>query len=672
MLRMMQPVLCTRMRFLSPLWVSLVLWAAWAGPVAGQSLENFGYDQWATRSRWPALAVLVDYEPATTYNTNTWNNYVFDPNNLPEGVNRYYQEASLGRFLLQEGGTIRVVLPVAQNWPNTLAAAGGDTDVATLNYHSNLVHAAIHSQQFDFHSYDTDGDNIITGDELLILFLLEGEGGAVRWAGRVGCNRTNIFFRGSVGTAPLGVNLGAFKTMVHEMTHLLGAADLYGIWGTDQDINRRLSIMSSGLVYPDPWHKMRFGWCEPRITNIVTGGKIVIPAAQMGVSTAPVILWNPSRGSEEYFLLEYRSPSNTVHGTGYDREVAGDGLVIWHVYHDSNKNIVPYCDVVYPSASRSWYECGKCRGLVHRNDLGSRTCAGGGTHEPIYGDVADPSDEHTLVYGDSSPPNESPWYRCNKCGMIYFGPNQAGSVCPSGGVHSLFSSLDYSLRKNTTDLVGHNQWYRCTRCESLFYTRRRNSNNQIDLSGCPAGGNHIKGADEYVVNGAWTDRTMLTRGAPDLLHGSSNVWASGSWTPYLDWYNKSSTGTRLHVYDYQPGANSITVEWFYPWGEIWVDFNYAGIEEGSFARPFNTFAEGVAAVGVEQAHQVRVEFGNPHGHQADDHPQLRGQRDHRALSGFSTRTRSRCGRSSSRRPPAWRNSSSTGPRVPGRPGRTRG
>lgn len=579
-------------------WMGWILAVGLAHTAAGQDLRDFGYKIQQTRSDWPALAVLVDFTPAGTYNMADWHDYVFDPNNEPDGLNRYYQEVSLGRFLLSEGDTVRIVEPVANNSSNTLARLGEDADI-TIPYHSNLVHSVMHSGQFPFEDYDADGNGTVSGDELLIIFLLEGEGGAVRWAGRVTCTNCPVAFRGSVGTSPLAASTGAFTTLAHEMTHLLGAVDLYGIWGTDQDINRNLSLMSSGLVYLDPWHQLRFGWREARVRELRTGGSINIPAAQLGYSNAPVILYDPDHGPQEYFLLEYRSVSNTVFGTGYERELAGDGLVVWHVYHDANTNIVPYCDVVYPIADQDWYECKKCRALIKKSDLGSSTCAAGGTHEPNFGDVANPRDKHTLQFNITTAPYEDGWVRCSKCGMLYYGPSEGASDCAVGGNHAAVGSLNYSLRKNTTDLVGHNKWYRCTRCQSLFFGNRWEWNgvNWVHLlAGCPDGGNHIVGPDEYILNAAWSDRTMLTRGAPDLLHGSNGMWSSGTWTPYLSWYAAGNTGVQLHVYEYDLGDSFLTVEWRYPFGECWVDFNYTGIEEGTFSRPYNTYAEGVSAV----------------------------------------------------------------------------
>ena len=558
-----------------------------AAASTAQTLASFGKDKWATPSRWPTLAVLVDFEPyGTPPNVSDWQDYVFNPAHAPDGVNRYFNESSMSNFLLSGAATIAITVP-NYNAPNDTA------------FHSNLVYWAMVSGQYNFSTNDVNHDGKVTEDELLILFLLDQGGGAVRWAGEVKPSGSTVAFRGSVATAHLGTDQWSFTTMCHEMGHLLKGADLYGIWGTDQDLNNGLSIMSTGLDYPDPWHKMRFGWISPRIQLLGTGGVIDIPVAQAGAADAPVILYDASRGPGEYFLLEYRS-TNTVYGTGYDRQLPDAGLVIWHVYHNTSKDIVPYCDIAYPSAEQEWYECSGCRSLVPRAALSSKTCPGGSYHLPqIYdGTVAVPKDMHTLdkdrsgsVWGGTW---EGQWRKCSDCGTLFFGPGQASSHCSYGGTHDATGSSNYSLRRNTAEVVGHNGWARCTQCQSLGYTsvveHRVNS-------GCAggAGGAHTWGTDRYVLNADWTDKTMLTRSAPNLLYGSNALWTAGTYTPNLTWYDGSTIPTYLYVHPFTPTDSSIRVEWITS-GDMWVDFAFSGTEQGTFDNPYNTFAEGIAHV----------------------------------------------------------------------------
>jgi hypothetical protein len=89
--------------------------------------------------------------------------------------------------------------------------------------------------------------------------------------------------------------------------------DLYGSWGRNDRLNDHLTVMGPSdftACYLDPWHRMQLGWVEPRIASLRSGGITNIPAAQMGDPTAPLLLYDPSRGLNEYWLLEYRTATS--------------------------------------------------------------------------------------------------------------------------------------------------------------------------------------------------------------------------------------------------------------------------------------------------------------------------------------------------------------------------
>jgi hypothetical protein len=87
----------------------------------------------------------------------------------------------------------------------------------------------------------------------------------------------------------------------------------------------------------------------------------------------------------------------------------------------------------------------------------------------------------------------------------------------------------------------------------------------------------------------------MNAGSPSLSRGRGDAWGSGSITPLLRYYDGVEARTRLAVRPFAEGADEITVE-VQPNYDAWVDFSYIGIEEGSYDRPFNTFAEGVTEV----------------------------------------------------------------------------
>jgi M6 family metalloprotease-like protein len=89
------------------------------------------------------------------------------------------------------------------------------------------------------------------------------------------------------------------------------------------------------------------------------------------------------------------------------------------------------------------------------------------------------------------------------------------------------------------------------------------------------------------------DIVDFTLGAPNLNRGGGQLWESGTITPYLRWLDGTATRSRIRVRLFNPGDGQITVDVLTD-GDTWVDFNYAGVENGTFGLPWNTLAEGVA------------------------------------------------------------------------------
>ena len=127
--------------------------------------------------------------------------------------------------------------------------------------------------------------------------------------------------------------------------------DLYGPDGT---ANRKMTLMGGTIIpqpylyqtpppnfmnsyHLDPWHKLLFGWIEPRILNInELASPINLNSIGKSDITGSVILYDPSHGANEFFFLEYRTP-NPMGSGAFDREVNSEGLAIWHVLTDANK-----------------------------------------------------------------------------------------------------------------------------------------------------------------------------------------------------------------------------------------------------------------------------------------------------------------------------------------------
>jgi hypothetical protein len=111
----------------------------------------------------------------------------------------------------------------------------------------------------------------------------------------------------------------------------------------------------------DPFVKLKAKWLD--YTVIAGSGVYTFTLKNVASSGDALVLYDPTRGRKEYFILEYRRP-----GTSYDagRGNAGGGLpnaglALWHIVEDdaSQKKLGP------PSSADNWYRKGVR--LVRRN-----------------------------------------------------------------------------------------------------------------------------------------------------------------------------------------------------------------------------------------------------------------------------------------------------------------
>ena len=198
--------------------------------------------------------------------------------------------------------------------------------------------------------YDTNGDGRLSDTELPIVLVnaLPPRGPRNPFGSNGGINRTlpactriggtslDVCPDAKVGVA--GESTG-FGTIAHELTHTLGAIDLYG---ADQQRSVGLTLMGATVLpddvheylHLDPWHKMRFGWLQPRIVDIAsltsTQDALLSPPSTNGYST--ILFHDSRRGVRDYLLVEYRR------NDGLDRHVADVGVAIWQVHADDAWN----------------------------------------------------------------------------------------------------------------------------------------------------------------------------------------------------------------------------------------------------------------------------------------------------------------------------------------------
>ncbi len=582
-----------RTRWPAALISSLLLF--WGSSSRGATLADFGFEHLRTvqslQSQRRLLVILAQFPDGQLKTNQSWfDSWVFGPGPDGRSINGYFRENSNNRFSWSRGGTIQITVPAADRFTNIYSRVKEDGALADLLYTSNIVQRAMASSLFDFAACDADTNQVITPSELTILVIGNDGGGATRYTGEVRPPGSACAWNGVVA---LQDHHGEFLTACHELAHQLGTLDLYG----DECHNASRTLMDCTITYVpddprtyhlDPWHKLQFGWSTPRIRSLAGGGVENIPAAQAMDASAPLLLYHPARGTQEFYLLEYRTPS-TPAGGGYDANTTDAGLVIWHVLQNEKKEPEWLADAALPAHAQSqWWYCDRCKGLHfmgHQDSPGA--CPAGGHHNTLSPGVSD----YRLRLNDAQAPGQKGWKWCRNCQGLFFGVNQSSSRCPAGVAHEGSQSGDYTLNNGPRAAYEDDNWRWCHKCQGLFFGGATKT-----PSKCPAGNAHEgAGSGTYALPFRMIHYALAVEGAPDLIYAGIVPWVGENSTPLLRWWDGTSAGARFFVRPFGAGAGSLTVEWGQQ--DCWVDFNLpSGPEYGTFAQPFNTLAEGINGV----------------------------------------------------------------------------
>ena len=143
---------------------------------------------------------------------------------------------------------------------------------------------------------------------------------------------------------------GVIDLYAHELAHTIGPLDLYSSFCYNQDatlMHCNASTAEPSHVHLDPFYKMRLAWATPRIYDAnYPGGTLidVAPLAGQAGNNSPIILQEPRRDPNEFYMIDYRNPEwnggvQTVPGessSGYDAHAAGRGFGVWYCNTDAN------------------------------------------------------------------------------------------------------------------------------------------------------------------------------------------------------------------------------------------------------------------------------------------------------------------------------------------------
>jgi len=299
----------------------------------------------AVTGTYKCLVILIGYTGDTFDTPQSTFNKVFNQDNYDGtgSVNDYYQEISYGEF----GIDATIVGPYTAS-ENKIYYAGVDNGTST-NYPNNapcLVEEAVDAAEaagMDFSQFDNDGDG--WAESLFVIHAGRGHEStgspndihSHMWSisSGGGTERNYDGVRVDLYSIEPELNLGLqtieIGVICHEYGHILGLPDFYdtdsssfgigifglmsfGSWGGDYFTPER-------PVHMCAWSKTYLGWVVPDDVSIDD------PSAQIrSVGLYPDVL--KLGGETEYFLVANRQKD------GFDADLPGSGLLIWHIDED--------------------------------------------------------------------------------------------------------------------------------------------------------------------------------------------------------------------------------------------------------------------------------------------------------------------------------------------------
>lgn len=361
---------CQRVTSWSPLLAALLL-AALVVAGRAQNLADFGFNAVPVSGSRPVLVILPNYPGLAVIGTSLqWHQLTFDTatsNSPPRfSVAGWASETSNGRLTITPASLLPIALSLTTSDSfDAIQGANPGWQEDQVNYvWLGRITKAIIDSGFNFLTFDKNHDGNVQCPEELTIFVVNPAVGNFGGVNRGMATQQDDAGTFSVsGASIITGHRATFDTIIHEFGHSFGIGyELYTPLPTAPAINEGMTVMSTsgrgsagadlvfsagwqpGRLHFDPFHKLRFGWSEPRIVSLRAGGRFVLPVATSRTVNAPVILHDPSRGTQEHFILEYRSRSQSA--ANYDKDFAldhpteGEGLVIWQVAAQANRSLL--------------------------------------------------------------------------------------------------------------------------------------------------------------------------------------------------------------------------------------------------------------------------------------------------------------------------------------------
>ncbi len=264
-------------------------------------------------------------------------------------VKDYFLENSWGQFSLRNAGISNWV-----NMPQSQADYGADQRSNDFTRSSQLKKDACERSSIDWESLDINGDRNITGNEVLICFLLPTGYSGVNRGDYISVNTNtgvyNIenqftFFACKRNDDPdkaietISFN---FSTIWHEMAHgFFLLPDRYGssgVCGTGGPGVYDIMSDNCSRKHMTAYDKMKIGWFQPKILTTVQYREdqerkcLSFPAIE--TTPAAIVLYS-ELAPDEYWIIENKNISSSPRN--FERDLPESGLAVWWSRMDSDE-----------------------------------------------------------------------------------------------------------------------------------------------------------------------------------------------------------------------------------------------------------------------------------------------------------------------------------------------